>query len=90
MLTIKQEIKRMEAVLNGEIVEGLKLGDPGLDREWVEARIDNLRMLRPSLDDLVEDILDIARENPIDDARVIIRDRIMKDAVNAVQDGRET
>lgn len=89
MLTIKQEIGRMEAVLNGETVEGLKLGNAGLDREWIEKRIESLRMLRPSLDDLVEDILDIARENPIDDARIIIRDRIMKDATNAIQEGRE-
>lgn len=36
------------------------------------------------LDSLVEEILDIARENPIDDARIIIRDRIIKDAQRAV------
>lgn len=32
------------------------------------------------LDAFVEELLDIARENSIDDARIIIRDRLLKDA----------
>jgi hypothetical protein len=33
MLTIKQEISRLETILTGGTVEGLRLGDPGLDRD---------------------------------------------------------
>lgn len=47
MLTITQEIKRLEALLNGEIVEGLRLGDPGLGYEWAVMRIAALRELKP-------------------------------------------
>lgn len=36
--------------------------------------------LEDPLDKFVEELLDIARENRIDDARIIIRDRLMKDA----------
>ena len=37
------------------------------------------------LDLLVENIMDIARENRIDDARIYIKDRIEKDAIAALQ-----
>lgn len=37
------------------------------------------------LDRLVEEILDIARENQIDDARIIIRDRLIRDARKATE-----
>lgn len=37
------------------------------------------------LDLLVENILDIARENSIDEARIYIRDRIVKDAIRDLQ-----
>lgn len=40
--------------------------------------------LSDPLDLFVEELLDIARENPIDDARIIIRDRLVKDAVRAI------
>lgn len=36
------------------------------------------------LDSFVEEILDIARENSNDDARIIIRDRLLKDAVSVI------
>jgi len=36
--------------------------------------------LSDPLDAFIEELLDIARENPIDDARIIIRDRLLKDA----------
>lgn len=49
----------------------------------------NRRDLTPShsnsLDVLIENILDIARENPIDDARIIIRDRLLKDVEAAIR-----
>lgn len=40
--------------------------------------------LSDPLDSFVEELLDIARENPIDDARIIIRDRLVKDARRAL------
>ena len=46
MLTITQEIKRLERLLNGETVEGLKLNDPGLSYQWVIQRIANLRQIQ--------------------------------------------
>lgn len=85
MLTIKQETERLQSLLNGETVEGLQLGDAGLDREWVKRRIENLRILQPSLDDLVEDIIDITREQSHVDAVIIIRDRIEKDVIKQYQ-----
>lgn len=39
------------------------------------------------LDSFIEELLDIARENPIDDARIIIRDRLVKDAARAIANG---
>jgi hypothetical protein len=36
--------------------------------------------LEDPLDTFIEELLDIARENPVDDARLIIRDRLLKDA----------
>lgn len=45
------------------------------------------RMVDPfenPLDKFVEELLDIARENRIDDARIIIRDRLIKDAAKAI------
>lgn len=43
------------------------------------------------LDSFIEELFDIARENPIDDARIIIRDRLLKDAKRlvALPDERE-
>jgi hypothetical protein len=41
--------------------------------------------LSDPLDAFVEDLLDIARENPIDDARIIIRDRLIKDAAQVIR-----
>lgn len=35
--------------------------------------------LSDPLDTFIEELLDIARENPIDDARIIIRDRLVED-----------
>lgn len=32
---IKAAIKRLEALLDGKEVDGLRLGDPGLTLEWV-------------------------------------------------------
>ena len=46
MLTITQEIKRLESLLNGEMVEGLKLNDPGLNYQWIIERIANLREMK--------------------------------------------
>jgi hypothetical protein len=46
MLTITQEIKRLEALLNGGTVEGLKLGDPGIQYKWIIDRIVALRTLQ--------------------------------------------
>lgn len=40
---IKNQIKRLEALLNGETVDGMKLGDNGLDYQWVISTIANLR-----------------------------------------------
>lgn len=40
--------------------------------------------LSDPLDTFIEELLDIARENPIDDARAIIRDRLIKDAVTVL------
>lgn len=116
MLTINQEIKRLEALLNGETVEGLKLNDPGIGYKWVVERIANLRTMQNArteraqtqalselhrahncdcqgnlmegkvdpLDALVESILDVALEHGRDDARIIIRDLIYKDAATAL------
>ncbi len=42
MMTPKQEIERLEALLNGETIEGLKLNDPGLSYEWAIQRIADL------------------------------------------------
>lgn len=115
MLTINQEIKRLEALLNGETVEGLKLNDPGINYKWVIERIANLRTLQNAkneraqtqalsdlhrerncdchgtlmeradpLDVLVENILDVALEHGRDDARIIVRDLIYKDATAAL------
>lgn len=36
------------------------------------------------LDSFIEELLDIARENSIDDARIIIRDRLLKDAARVL------
>lgn len=40
--------------------------------------------LSDPLENFVEELLDIARENPIDDARIIIRDRLLKDTQRAI------
>lgn len=32
----RDEVRRLQALLNGETVRGCTLGDPGLDRAWVE------------------------------------------------------
>ena len=59
MLTAKQEIKRLEGLLNGETLEGLKLNDPGLSYKWVIQRIADLRKIggqRPL--DPVRDFID--------------------------------
>jgi hypothetical protein len=40
--------------------------------------------LSDPLDSFIEELLDIARENPIDDARIIIRDRLIKDAEKVI------
>lgn len=42
-------------------------------------------MLSDPLDSFIEELLDIARENPIDDARIIIRDRLVKDAQRVIE-----
>lgn len=42
---IKNQIKRLEALLNGETVDGMKLGDAGLTYAWVIETIANLRKL---------------------------------------------
>lgn len=42
MMTPKQEIERLEALLNGETIDGLKLNDPGLGYQWVIQRIADL------------------------------------------------
>ncbi len=42
MMTERQEIERLEALLNGETVEGLKLNDPGLSYQWAIQRIADL------------------------------------------------
>lgn len=47
-----------------------------------------LILLSDPLDAFVEEIMDIARENRIDDARIIIRDRILKDAERAIRMSR--
>lgn len=91
MLTINQEITRLETLLNGGTVEGLKLNDPGIHYDWAIQRIADLRKLQSDrkggsasnmysdpLDLLVENIMDLARERPIDDARIYIRDLIYK------------
>lgn len=46
MLTITEEIKRLEALLNGGSVEGLKLGDPGIEYKWIIQRMAALRTLK--------------------------------------------
>lgn len=40
--------------------------------------------LEDPLDIFVEELLDIARDNGIDDARIVIRDRLLKDAEQVV------
>lgn len=40
--------------------------------------------MNDALDIFIDELLDIARENPIDDARIIIRDRLMKDAAAVI------
>lgn len=42
--------------------------------------------MNDALDLFVDEILDIARENPLDDARIIIRDRLVKDAERAIRE----
>lgn len=39
-----------------------------------------------ALDSFIEELLDVARENPIDDARIIIRDRLMKDIQRVIEE----
>lgn len=41
--------------------------------------------MNDALDDFVDELLDIARENSIEDARIIIRDRLMKDAAMVIE-----
>lgn len=36
------------------------------------------------LDLFIEELLDVARENAIDDARIIVRDRLIKDAERVI------
>ena len=46
MLTITQEIRNCEAVLNGETVNGVKLGDKGIDYTWLIRHIAGLREIK--------------------------------------------
>lgn len=48
----QEEIDACERVLRGETVNGVKLGDNGIDREWVER---TLRTLKSCLDILKND-----------------------------------
>ena len=34
-----EDIRRLRALLNGETIEGLKCGDPGLDYAWIERKL---------------------------------------------------
>jgi hypothetical protein len=43
-------ICRLESLLKGETVDGLKIGDPGITHEWVEQSLDAYkRFLTPFL-----------------------------------------
>lgn len=39
---IKNNIKRLEALLEGKEVDGMKMGDAGLDYKWIIETIHNL------------------------------------------------
>ena len=42
----KNEIKRLEALLDGKVVDSLKMGMPGLDEKWIrQAIINRCKML---------------------------------------------
>jgi len=56
MLTLTQEIKRLEGLLNGETIEGLKLNDPGLNYQWVIQRIANLRQMKRTAEQTASNI----------------------------------
>lgn len=51
------------------------------DVDYVHPSDAGNRMYSDPLDLLVENIMDLARENSIDDARIYIKDRIVKDAL---------
>jgi len=42
---LKNDIARCNALLNDEVVDGLKLGDAGLSFEWVTQTLVNLQNL---------------------------------------------
>lgn len=67
MLTMNQEIKRLEALLNGEAVEGLRLNDPGISYKWVIERIANLRTLQNAKHERAQrEALSAQEVNPLD------------------------
>jgi hypothetical protein len=45
MITADDQIRieRLEALLRGEAVDGLKLGDPGLSEDWARSELAELR-----------------------------------------------
>lgn len=46
--------------------------------------------MNDALDVFVDELLDIARENSIDDARIIIRDRLVKDTERIIRESAAT